>query len=173
MNGTSITIVGNVVDEVLNKPTQNGLSRASFRVASTQRRKDRETGQWVDGHKFFVNVICWRELAENAALSLKKGDPVVVTGRIHSRQYVREESNHVAYEVDPESIGHDLARGTSAFTKRRRGFSGSVELDADSMPIRDSDQGYELVADGDELSAEEAEDGSDGVAVPAGFGRAG
>lgn len=127
----------------------------------------------MDGHKFFVNVICWRELAENAALSLKKGDPVVVTGRIHSRQYVREESNHVAYEVDPESIGHDLARGTSAFTKRRRGFSGSVELDADSMPIRDSDQGYELVAEGDELSAEEAEDGSDGVAVPAGFGRAG
>lgn len=173
MNGTSITIVGNVVDEVLNKPTQNGLSRTSFRVASTQRRKDRETGQWVDGHKFFVNVICWRELAENVALSLKKGDPVVVTGRIHSRQYVREESNHVAYEVDPESIGHDLARGTSAFTKRRRGFSGSVELDADSMPIRDSDQGYELVGDGDELVADEGEEGSDGERIPAGFGRAG
>ena len=58
MYGTSITIVGNVVDEVVNKPTQNGLSRASFRVASTQRRKDRETGQWMDGHKFFVSVIC-------------------------------------------------------------------------------------------------------------------
>ena len=168
MNGTSITIVGNVVDEVVNKPTQNGLSRTSFRVASTQRRKDRETGQWMDGHKFFVNVICWRELAENVALSLRKGDPVVVTGRIHSRQYVREEASHVAYEVDPEAIGHDLARGTAAFTKRRRGFSGSVELDADNMPIRMSDQGYELVGEDDDVA-----DGDEDDLEPIGLDQAG
>ena len=145
MYGTNITVVGNVVDEVANKPTTTGLSRVSFRVASTQRRRDRESGQWVDGHKFFVNVTFWREFAENVAASVRKGDPVIVSGRIFSRQYVRDESNHVAYELDPEAIGHDLARGTAAFTKRRRGFSGSVELDADGMPIRVTDQGYEMV----------------------------
>jgi single-strand DNA-binding protein len=145
MYGTNITVVGNVVDEVVNKPTTSGLSRVSFRVASTQRRRDRESGQWVDGHKFFVNVTFWREFAENVAASVSKGDPIVVSGRIFSRQYVRDESNHVAYELEPEAIGHDLARGTSTFTKRRRGFSGSVELDADGMPIRISDQGYEML----------------------------
>jgi single-strand DNA-binding protein len=145
MYGTNITVVGNVVDEVANKPTTTGLSRVSFRVASTQRRRDRESGQWVDGHKFFVNVTFWREFAENVAASVHKGDPVIVSGRIFSRQYVREESNHVAYELEPEAIGHDLARGTTAFTKRRRGFSGSVELDADGMPVRVTDQGYEMV----------------------------
>jgi single-strand DNA-binding protein len=145
MYGTNITVVGNIVDEVANKPTTTGLSRVSFRVASTQRRRDRESGQWVDGHKFFVNVTFWREFAENVAASVRKGDPVIVSGRIFSRQYVRDESNHVAYELDPDAIGHDLARGTSAFTKRRRGFSGSVELDADGMPIRVTDQGYEMV----------------------------
>ena len=145
MYGTNITVVGNVVDEVANKPTSSGLSRVSFRVASTQRRRDRESGQWVDGHKFFVNVTFWREFAENVAVSVRKGDPVIVSGRIFSRQYVRDESNHVAYELDPEAIGHDLARGTGAFTKRRRGMSGSVELDADGMPVRVSDQGYELL----------------------------
>jgi single-strand DNA-binding protein len=145
MYGTNITIVGNVVDEVVNRQTTSGLSRVSFRVASTQRRQDRESGQWMDGHKFFVNVTFWREQAENVALSVKKGDPVVVTGRIFSRQYLKEESSHVAYEVEPEAIGHDLSRGTSVFTKRRRGFSGSVELDADNMPIQVADQGYELV----------------------------
>lgn len=147
MYGTNITVVGNVVDEVANKPTSSGLSRVSFRVASTQRRRDRESGQWVDGHKFFVNVTFWREFAENVAVSVRKGDPVIVSGRIFSRQYVRDESNHVAYELDPEAIGHDLARGTGAFTKRRRGMSGSVELDADGMPVRVSDQGYELLDD--------------------------
>ena len=151
MYGTPITIVGNVVDDVINKPTVSGLSRTSFRVASTQRRKDNTTGQWMDGHKFFINVTFWRESAENVALSVKKGDPVLVTGRIFSRQYVKDEANHVAYEVEPEAIGHDLSRGTSAFTKRRRGFSGSVELDADNMPINASDQGYEVVDEGDDL----------------------
>jgi single-strand DNA-binding protein len=145
MYGTTITLVGNVVDEVANRPTTSGLSRVSFRVASTQRRKDRDTGQWVDGHKFFVNVTFWREFAENVAASLKKGDPVVVSGRIFSRQYIKDESNHIAYEIEPESIGHDLARGTSEFKKRKNGHSGSVELDADGMPIRLEDQGYELV----------------------------
>lgn len=149
MYGTSITLVGNVVDEVANRPTTSGLSRVSFRVASTQRRKDRDTGQWVDGHKFFVSVTFWREFAENVAASLKKGDPVIVSGRIFSRQYVKDEASHIAYEIAPESIGHDLARGTAEFRKRRNGFSGSVELDADGMPIRAEDQGYELVDDAD------------------------
>jgi single stranded DNA-binding protein len=148
--GTTITLVGNVVDEVANRPTTSGLSRVSFRVASTQRRKDRDTGQWVDGHKFFVNVTFWRDFAENVAVSLKKGDPVVVTGRIFSRQYIKDEANHIAYEIEPESIGHDLARSTSDFKKRKNGFSGSVELDADGMPIRVQDQGYELVDDLDQ-----------------------
>jgi single-strand DNA-binding protein len=151
VNGNTITLVGNVVDEVANRPTTSGLSRVSFRVASTQRRKDRDTGQWVDGHKFFVNVTFWRDFAENVAVSLKKGDPVVVTGRIFSRQYIKDEANHIAYEIEPESIGHDLARGTSYFKRRKNGFSGSVELDADGMPIRVQDQGYELV---DELDSD-------------------
>ena len=160
MYGTSITLVGNVVDEVANRPTTSGLSRASFRVASTQRRKDRDTGQWVDGHKFFVNVTFWREFAENVAASLKKGDPVIVTGRIFSRQYVKDEANHIAYEIEPESIGHDLARGTAEFRKRRNGFSGSVELDADGMPIRAEDQGYELVEDSDDELDDDEQDRS-------------
>jgi single-strand DNA-binding protein len=57
MSNSTICIVGNVVDEVVNKPTLSGLSKVSFRVASTQRRFDREAGQWVDGHKLFVNTI--------------------------------------------------------------------------------------------------------------------
>ena len=147
MNGTSITVVGNVVDEVVNRPTTSGLSRVSFRVASTQRRKDRDSGKWVDGNKLFVSVTFWREFAENVAASLKKGDPVVLNGRIFSRQYVKDEANHIAYEIEPESIGPDLARGTAQFTRRRNGYSGSVEVDADGMPIRAEDQGYELVDD--------------------------
>jgi single-strand DNA-binding protein len=147
MYGTPITIVGNVVDDVALKATDSGLSRVSFRVASTQRRKDRDSGQWIDGHKLFVNVTFWREFAENVAASVKKGDPVVVFGRIYSKQYVKDENSRVSYEIEPDSIGHDLARGVAKFDKRKRGFSGSVELDEDGLPMRAEDDSYELVDD--------------------------
>jgi single-strand DNA-binding protein len=143
MYGTPITIVGNVVDTVALKRTESGLSRLSFRVASTQRRKDRETGQWVDGHKLFVNVTFWREFAENVAQSLTKGDPVVVHGRIYSKQYVKEETNRVSYEIEPESIGHDLARGVSMFSKRKGTMSGEVVVDAEGNPALEDDD-YEF-----------------------------
>jgi single-strand DNA-binding protein len=147
MFGTQITIVGNVVDDVVLRQTSSGFSRLSFRVANTERRRDRDTGQWVDGDKLFVGVTFWREFAENVALSLKKGDPIIVKGRIFSRQYVKDESNHVSYEIDPESIGPDLARGVSKFDKRRRGYSGSIEVDPNGYPVRPVEDGYIMVGE--------------------------
>ncbi len=144
MSATSITLVGNVVDDVALTPTAAGIPRLSFRVASTQRRKDRDTGQWVDGHKLFVNATFWREFAENVALSVRKGDPIVITGRLYSKQYVKDENSRVSYEIEPESIGHDLARGVSRFERRRRTMSGSVVLDPDGLPERVDDD-YEVV----------------------------
>jgi single-strand DNA-binding protein len=147
MYGTPITITGNVVDDVALRTTESGLSRVSFRVASTQRRRDRDSGQWVDGHKLFVNVTFWRDFAENVASSLKKGDPIVVHGRIYSKQYMKDETSRVSYEVEPESIGHDLSRGVSRFERRRRTVAGSVVIDADGFPERTEEHGYELLTD--------------------------
>jgi single-strand DNA-binding protein len=147
MYGTSITIVGNVVDDVAIRLTDSGVARLTFRVASTQRRKD-STGTWTDGNKLFIKVTCWRDFAENVAVSIKKGDPLLVTGRIYSRQYLKDENNRVSYEIDADAIGPDLARGTSDFTRRKRGFSGSVEVDADGMPLLESDDRYEVVEEG-------------------------
>ncbi|MGX7679121.1 single-stranded DNA-binding protein [Jatrophihabitans sp. DSM 45814] len=154
MYDSTITIIGNVVDEIVLKTTDTGVSRLSFRVAHTKRRKDRETGEWVDGNKLFINVVFWREFAENVALSLKKGDPIMVCGELFSRQYVKDEINRVSYEIDACSIGHDLARGVSKFERRRRGMSGSVVVDADGLPERLDDEGdYLMVEDQAEFAA--------------------
>jgi single-strand DNA-binding protein len=79
MNDTYMTIVGNVVDDPRQRNTNAGHAVTNFRVASTSRRFDRESGQYVDNSTLFVNVTCWRALAENAGISLKKGQPVIVT----------------------------------------------------------------------------------------------
>jgi single-strand DNA-binding protein len=140
MNDTYLTISGNVVDEPkLRKTTTNGVTVLTFRVASTSRRRDAETGQWGDRDTLFVNVTCWRSLATNVGQSLYKGQPVVVHGRFYSRQYTKDEVTRVSYEVDAISVGHDLARGVSQFTKVTNDMpSSSVEVDEDGLPADSS-----------------------------------
>lgn len=133
MKDTYLTVVGNVVDEPrLRKTATNGVSVLGFRVASTSRRRDPDTGQWGDRDTLYVNVTCWRDLATNVAASLFKGQPVMIYGRFYTRQYVgKDEVSRVSYELDAESVGHDLARGTSQFTKViHERVVTSVELDA-------------------------------------------
>ena len=68
---------------------------ASFRLACTPRRFNRRTETWSDGLTQWYTVTAWRGLAENCAASLRRGDPVVVHGRLETRTYV-----NVTYAVD-------------------------------------------------------------------------
>jgi single stranded DNA-binding protein len=120
MNETTVTVVGNLVDDPRMRTTESGIEVTSFRVASTSRRFDRETARWVDAASLFLNVTCWRALGVNVVASLEKGDPVVVHGRLFTRQYERDGQLRSAYELDALSVGPDLARGTANFQRTTR-----------------------------------------------------
>lgn len=91
---------------------------ASFRLACTPRRFNRRTETWSDSGTQWYTVTCWRALGENVAASLRRGDPVVVQGRLELRTYVNSNNVEVeALEIDAAAVGHDLARGTSEFTR--------------------------------------------------------
>jgi len=100
--------------------TTRGTPVASFRLASTPRVYDRSQGGWVDGPTTYVTVMCWRGLAENAASSLHKGEPVVVHGKLRIETWKNDERSGLAVEVEAQTIGHDLSRGVSAFRRSRR-----------------------------------------------------
>ena len=69
MFDTNIVVVGNVLTAPEWRRTTNTNSLvANFRVASTARRLDRETGRWVDGNSLRVRVNCWRRLAEGVGV---------------------------------------------------------------------------------------------------------
>jgi len=82
VNETMTTVVGNVITEVKQRKITDGTRVASFRMASNERRFDKETQQWVNGDSLFVTVTCWRKLALGVGASLVKGDPVMVTGLV-------------------------------------------------------------------------------------------
>jgi single-strand DNA-binding protein len=120
VNETTITLVGNTVSEVQLRATRDGAAWATFRMASSPRRYDRETARWVDGDPLFVTVVCWRAFAENVAASLTQGDPVVVTGRLRWSEWEHNGQKYTALEVEAQAVGHDLSRGTGKFTRVRR-----------------------------------------------------
>lgn len=164
---TPITVRGNVVDQPERRVTDSGVTMVSFRVASTQRRFNLEANEWVDGNQLFVRVTCWRETAENVALSVNKGDPILVFGRLFSRRYVKDEVTRLTYEVDADSVGHDLSRGVAKFDKRSKRLSGSVLVDADGLPERPDEGSYELVAEfGAGISGGAGVGGDDAAAEP-------
>ena len=140
MNETTMTIVGNVVDDPRRRETKNGFAVTNFRVASTSRRYDREQERFVDNGTLFVTVTCWRAMAENVDKSIRKGQPVVVTGRYYQREYTVDEQVRTAYELEATAVGHDLARGTSQFTRvYQSGPPVVVERDEGGVPRDDSD----------------------------------
>jgi single-strand DNA-binding protein len=162
MNDTTMTIVGNVVDAPRMRITKSGHAVTNFRVASTSRRYDREHQRWIDNATLFVNVTCWRAMAENVAFSLHKGQPVVVTGRYYSREYEINEMVRVSYELEANAVGHDLSRGTSEFRKViRPSVTASVEVDDDGIPADRSDQWLDLAEQSVPAEEPDAEVGAD------------
>jgi single-strand DNA-binding protein len=97
------------------------VSVASFRLACTPRKFNRRTETWSEGLTQWYTVTAWRALAQNCAASLRRGDPVVVHGRLETRTYVNGNDVEVlSFEIDAVHVGHDLSRGTSAFTRTAR-----------------------------------------------------
>jgi single-strand DNA-binding protein len=119
MNETQVTLSGWLGGDVILRDA-GGVPVASFRVASTPRRYVRKTDTWENGDTQWYSVNAWRALAENCDQSLRRGDPVVVHGKLSARVWTNRAGVEVTtYEVEAAFVGHDLTFGTSAFRRRK------------------------------------------------------
>jgi single-strand DNA-binding protein len=123
---TQITIVGNLVDDPQLRYTPTGNAVANFRVASTPRFRDQQTGEWKDGDSLFLSCNIWRQAAENVAESLQRGMRVIVQGRLRQRSYeTREGEKRTVYEIEVDEVGPSLKNASAKVTKSQRsGGSG-------------------------------------------------
>jgi single-strand DNA-binding protein len=119
-NDAQVSLTGYVATQPKYRTVGNGAGVVSMRVAWTTRYIDRGTGEWVDGNTSYVTVSCWRKLADNVAMCLRKGDPVVVKGRLTVRPYEKDGITRTEVDVDASSVGHDLSRGVASFQRTRR-----------------------------------------------------
>jgi single-strand DNA-binding protein len=158
-----VCIVGYLAQEPKFKKVTGDISFAKLRIAYTARRQNRETGEWADGATTFVNVQCWRKLADNVTVCLRKGEPVLVMGRLRIRSYEDGEGkSRIAVEIEATSVGHDMNRGVAHFFRASRA-AGRTAAEAAAAAEPDSDDAAEpgelmaAVAGADSVA------GSDGV----------
>ena len=130
MNETFVTLCGWLGGDVTVRQA-GGVTVASFRVASTPRRYQRKTETWEDGDTQWYSVNAWRALGENCDTSLRRGDPVVVHGKLSASTWTNKAGLEVTtFEVEASFVGHDLNRGTSSFVRRKLAAAPSPEESA-------------------------------------------
>ena len=137
----TVTLSGFVATTPTLFRSQSGNDFTSFRIAQTRRYLDRERGEWVDGRTLWFTVKAWKNTARNVALSLHKGDPVVVTGRLSLDEWDGPDGPRTSLVVEATALGPDLTLGEARFTR-------TVHRRDDDATRRD-EGGPADVADGD------------------------
>lgn len=137
---TSITLVGNLVDDPELRFTSSGVAVANFRVASTPRIYDKQAGEWRDGDSLFMSCSVWRQYAENVAESLTKGTRVIITGRLKQRSFENQAGEkRTVVEIEVDEVGPALRSATAKVSRvsREGGFGGGAGAGGGVAPAAD------------------------------------
>lgn len=119
-NGNVVTLVGNITRDPELRFTNTGQATSSFGLAVNRRWQNRQTQEWEEATSFF-DIVCWREMAENAAESLSKGSRVIVTGRLDQRSWETPDGDRRSkVEVVADEIGPSIRWATAQITKNER-----------------------------------------------------
>ena len=142
-----IVINGNVGGDVDWRDHEEYVGRASFTLACTPAVL--RNGAWEELPTAWYRVTCWRRLAANVRDSIRKGDAVVLGGKLRLDRWV-DQNNVQKYEyaIDAKWVGHDLRRGSALFERARirQDPSAPNESDADAARAEYEARQFEAMA---------------------------
>lgn len=129
-----ITITGNLAGDPELRFTGSGDAVANFTVCDTPRRFNKQTQEWEDaGETLFMRCSLWREDAELAAETLRRGQKVTVTGKLKQRSYEKDGEKRTVLECDADSVApHGSRQG--AQRQRAAGQQGRAQTSQSQAP---------------------------------------
>ena len=132
------TIVGNLTRDPEIRYTREGQATTTLGVACNRRWLNRTSNEWEESTSFF-DVVTWRDLAENVALSLTKGMRVVVTGRLEQRSWETVEGDRrFKVEIVADEVGASLRFATvDVHRTERRTVDGDDGVPTSDDPVED------------------------------------
>lgn len=114
---STVTISGYVGAEPVCFGNNEYSPACSLRIGSTQSYYRNDEQQWHDRPTTWMTVKAYRTLASNVLKSVHKGDAIVVYGTLSTESWTKDGNNYNRVVVEAQTIGHDLNRGTTQFTK--------------------------------------------------------
>jgi single-strand DNA-binding protein len=127
---TAVTVAGNLTRDPEIRYTREGQATTSLSVAVNRRWQNQQTKEWEESVSF-LDVVCWRDLAENVALSLTKGSRVLVSGRLEQRSW---ETDGGERRSKVEIVADDVAASLRFAT---------TDVHRVHRPVADADQSAE------------------------------
>ncbi len=113
-----ITVVGNLVAEPEARVSQAGKSWCTFRIASTPRVRDRQSGDWSDGEPLWLGCRAYGEYADNIVGTLTKGMRVIVQGRLTQHSYTDNQGQQrTSLDLEVEEVGPSLRFATAQVSR--------------------------------------------------------
>lgn len=117
---THTSVTGNLTRDPEIRYTRDGQASVLLGVAVNRRWQDRETHEWEESTSFF-DVVCWRDLAEHAAMTLVKGMRVMVTGRLEQRSWESDlGERRTKIEIVADEVGPSLRYATAEVHRTER-----------------------------------------------------
>ena len=135
-NVNVVVITGNLTQDPELRHTGGGTAVCELRVAVNSRRKDGQTGEWVDKPNYF-DVTVWGAQGENCANYLAKGRPVAIEGRLDWREWEAKDGSgkRQAVQIVANSVqflGSRDGRGGGGGNGGGGGFTPSSDVPADN-----------------------------------------
>lgn len=127
------TFIGNLTDDPELRFTQSGAAVTTIRLASNRRYQTRD-GQEQE-ETTYLNVVAWRELAENVAESFSKGDRAIAIGRLKVRSYENREGQTVwVTEIEADEIAPSLRWAKASINRNSGGGGGGRDTGSSVTP---------------------------------------
>jgi single-strand DNA-binding protein len=139
-----VFLLGNVGKDPEIKATANGMTIATFGLATADRQKD-STGNWVDKTEWH-NLVAFQRTAEIVRDYVKKGTQIFVEGKIQTRSWDDKESGAKRYKT--EILVNELSllgkpggggEGGSSYTKSSGSSAPAAQPDYADQGITDDD----------------------------------
>ena len=129
----NVVLVGRMTRDAELRYTPSDQAVATFTLAVNRNFKNQDGEREAD----FINVVIWRQQAENLANWAKKGALIGITGRIQTRSYDNQQGQRVyVTEVVAESFQLLESRGQQSNSQDSSfGNSSSMDIQDEDLPF--------------------------------------
>ena len=125
----NVSLVGRLTKDVELRYTPSNVAVATFTLAVNRNRKSENGEREAD----FINVVIWRQSAENLANWAKKGALIGVTGRIQTRSYDNQQGQRV-YVTEVVAESFQLLESRSSREGQGSNYNSPHQAPAQSIP---------------------------------------